>query len=86
LLQSVLPLVRDPAAPLPDVITAVRDMGGHGYVLGAEALIALLHDKRESLRSEAVWALESISGQVLGEDLAKWEAWWVSLPDEAQPA
>jgi WD40 repeat protein len=86
LLENVLPLVRDPAAPLPDVITAVRDMGGHGYVLGADALIAVLHGGREGLRSEAVWALESISGQVLGEDPAKWEAWWNSLPDEVVPA
>jgi hypothetical protein len=56
------------------------------HLCRAKRWASLLFGNRKGLRSEAAWALESISGQVLGEDPAKWEGWWNGMPDEAQPA
>jgi hypothetical protein len=66
--NRILPLVRDDLEPLPERIAAVRDMGRAGFVSGADALIDLVAAGNPSLRREAVWALEAISGEPLGDN------------------
>ena len=39
-------------------------------------LIAILKDKNETVCSNALYALCSITGQDFGLDAAKWQEWW----------
>lgn len=64
-------------------VAAIRELGEHGYLLGADALIALLHGDNDEIRAEAVWALECISGKVLGSSAAAWEKWFEGVAKEA---
>lgn len=41
-----------------------------------DRLTALLHGADDEVCAEAVWALECISGRVLGVSPAAWERWW----------
>jgi len=59
-------------------------MGMEGYTLGADSLIGLLRIGSEIPRGDLVWALESISGLVLGEDPEAWAKWWESVPEQAR--
>jgi hypothetical protein len=40
----------------------------------------LLSDPKLELRREAAEALERLSGQTWGDDLARWQDWWQSIP------
>jgi hypothetical protein len=84
LLQEIIPFVRDRRQSLQDRITAVRDMGQQGYLLGCDTLIEQLGEG-DDLRREAAWALEAISGRTLGDDSRRWRQWWDELPAVAQP-
>jgi hypothetical protein len=56
-------------------VAAIRVLGEHGYLLGADRLVDLLRGDDDDIRAEAVWALECISGQVHGSSPANWEGW-----------
>jgi WD40 repeat protein len=73
----MLPLIVDSNAPLSDRALAIRHLGLDGYELGIDALIGLLQDRQAArLRPDVVWALESISGRLLGDEVAAWQQWW----------
>src|SRR5262249_14307479 len=80
LLKRVLPVVRDRRARRGDRILAIRELGGAGYLLGADALIELLREDGDIPKEEIVWSLEMISGRVWGDDSDRWQAWWDDLP------
>jgi len=85
LLNYIIPLILDAEAPTQERIQAIRDMGNAGYLLGADALIELLQDPEQRIRTVSLWALENISGLALGEDVSQWSNWWNNLPADAQP-
>jgi hypothetical protein len=62
-----------------DRVAAIRELGEQGYLLGADRLIGVLREDNEDLCAEAVWALECISGRVLGSSPSVWEQWWEGL-------
>ena len=82
LMNRVIPIVEDEGANMLERIQAVREMGRVGYALGADALIDQL-GKNQIPSKEIVWALESISGLALGNDLGKWTGWFNQLPIDA---
>jgi hypothetical protein len=83
LLNRLIPLIENRQANRDDRILAIRRMGSHGYVLGADALIDLLRDRDDAIpREEVTWALEAISGKAYGDDLDRWTAWWHTIPTE----
>jgi hypothetical protein len=80
--NRLIPLIEDREANLEDRILAIRRMGSHGYVLGADAMIGLLGHDDAVPREELIWALEAISGMTYGDDPDRWAAWWYTLPTE----
>ncbi len=86
LMNRLIPLIEDRQAKREDRILAIRNLGSQGYVLGADALVALLQGDDAIPREEVVWALEAISGQVYGEDQDRWADWWGHLPAEIREA
>jgi hypothetical protein len=80
--ERVLPIVRDSSMPVETRVRAIREMGKAGFLLGANELVALLELDDGALRPEAVWALESISGKALGENLEDWERWWEGVASD----
>lgn len=72
------PIAKVAAADTPrgERAAAIRELGQYGYLLGADALVDLLERQDENLRAEAIWALECISGEVLGTSAAAWQEWW----------
>jgi hypothetical protein len=79
--ETVIPLVQDRDADHLDRVQAIREMGRAGYVLGADALIAVLAEHDEVPAEEVVWSLESISGVALGHDVNRWKGWFYHLPE-----
>ena len=49
-------------------------------VAGARVLIEALSDPKIELRREAAESLEFVSGELWGDNLPQWQAWWQSLP------
>jgi hypothetical protein len=83
LLGRVIPIVLDREAEPLDRIQAIRDLGRTGYVLGADALVDVLENDAQIPHEEAVWSLEAISGQALGNASRRWaDEWLASLPEE----
>jgi hypothetical protein len=82
LFKRVIPLIENRHGRHEDRILAIRNMGIHGYVVGADALIGLLRSDDAIPVEEVVWALEAISGMTYGENRDYWAAWWSSLPVE----
>jgi hypothetical protein len=82
LLNRLISLIENHKANREDRILAIRRMGSHAYVLGADALIGLMGNDDAIPSEEIVWALESISGMVYGDDPDRWRAWWNTLPTE----
>ena len=85
IVHKLVPVIRDPDAPLEERRKLIRRLGSGGYVTGADALIDLLRPVDEisncaarplELRQPAIDALEFISGQTFGDDPARWDAWW----------
>ncbi|HEV3237275.1 MAG TPA: armadillo/beta-catenin-like repeat-containing protein [Gemmataceae bacterium] len=85
LLNYIIPLILDADAPIQERIQAIRDMGNAGYLLGADALIELLHDPELRIRTVSLWALQNISGLALGDNVSQWSSWWDNLPADVQP-
>ncbi len=82
LIQRVLPVIRDRQAKRGDRIASIRYWAGEGFVLGADALIDLLHDPGDIPKEDVVWALGMVSGLSWGDDADRWQAWWNDLPLE----
>jgi hypothetical protein len=80
LLTRVIPLIENRQAKREDRILAIRHVGIEGHVLGADALISLLHSDATIPTEEVVWALEAISGMTYGEDQDRWTDWGKNLP------
>ncbi|HVW35892.1 MAG TPA: hypothetical protein VHB99_01265 [Pirellulales bacterium] len=74
--------IENEQAPLIERLRAIRRLGREGFVVGIDALIGVLRQGPDELAAEAVWALEAISAQPLGADVAAWEAWRANLPAE----
>lgn len=74
--------IENEQAPQIERLRAIRRLGREGFVVGVNALIDILRRGPEDLTVEAVWALEAISAQPLGADVAAWEAWRANLPAE----
>lgn len=74
--------IASPETSPSERVIAIRELGEHGYLLGADRLIDLLHGANEEIRAEAVWALECISGKVLGWSATSWQAWWQSVSEQ----
>ena len=74
--------IKNEQSPLVERLRAIRRLGREGFVVGADALIDVLRRGPAELAAEATWALEAISGQPLGADVARWEAWRAGLPCE----
>jgi hypothetical protein len=62
----------------------VQNIGLCGYVAAAEVLVAEVQDADSMLRREAIAALESLSGELYGDDPTRWQAWWESVPPEVK--
>jgi hypothetical protein len=45
-------------------------------------LIAALKDKDSRVRESAAFALEGITGTLLGNDQVRWEKWWEQNKDK----
>ena len=41
-----------------------------------DALVATLSDRSNDVKNKAEWALEQITGQILGHEPGKWQEWW----------
>ena len=80
---ELVPVLIDREAEAPDRRLAIRSMSRTGYPWRADALIAVLGDPDESLRTEARRALENMAGELLGPDPAAWRDWLCGLPDGA---
>lgn len=74
--------IENEQAPLIERLRAIRRLGREGFIVGVDALIGVLRRGPEDLTDDAVWALEAISAQPLGADVAAWEAWRANLPAE----
>src|SRR5262249_20765111 len=81
--HRLLSLLEDQHAPAENRIRAARALGEFGFAYGADRLIEALVRGDETLRDDAVWSLEMISGFCHGEDVASWRAWWDELPAKA---
>jgi hypothetical protein len=78
ILERLVPAVSDRSKKASDRIQAMRTLGSAGYVLGADALIAVLHEGDGRFTATAAWALESISGLAWGRSADHWEEWWTA--------
>jgi hypothetical protein len=77
--QELIPLVRDSQSLPKDRLLAIRALRSGGYLLGADALIALLDPTTEPLlREAALAALRSITG-LAHDDAEAWQSWWRSV-------
>jgi hypothetical protein len=83
LIERVIPLVNNHERDPMERIGAIREMGKAGYLLGVDALIEVLANDDKIPDQEVVWSLEAISGLALGDDIAKWRAWFNQLPVDA---
>ena len=52
---------------------AVRQLAAKGAI---DSLIPWLGDENEQVRAESRSALEGLTGQRFGNDVAQWQAWW----------
>lgn len=80
LLNGPVATIKHQEASADDRACAIRLLGSEGFTIGAEALIDIVRRGPSDLAAEAVWALESISGQPFGADADRWVTWRASLP------
>jgi hypothetical protein len=78
-----LPTLANRQLPVKQREQMLRQLGAF-YVAGAPALIESLTDPKIELRHEAAQSLELLSGETWGDDLARWQAWWQSIPASAR--
>jgi hypothetical protein len=83
LINHVLPVIRDRAAPPKDRIDAIREWRTAGFVLGADTLIGVLRNPGDIPKAEVVWALRMVSGMAWEDDPGRWQAWRDGLPASA---
>ncbi len=84
--EQLLPLIADESAPLAERAEAVRRVGGGAYRAGAYVLIDLLRPgAAHPLHDDAVWALERVSGETHGDDVAAWQEWWERSVHQQEP-
>ncbi len=76
LIERVLPVIRDRAAPIRDRILAIRDWGRASVPLGADTLIGLVREPGDLPKDELVWSLCRASGLPWDNDLQRWQIWW----------
>ena len=86
LINRVLPVIQDQSANRDDRIQALRDWRRSGFVLGADALIALLRAPGDVPKDELIAALCLASGMAWGDDPDRWQTWWEDLPPRARGA
>jgi WD40 repeat protein len=88
--DRMLPLIVNRQASLEQRAIAIRRLGSAGFERGIDSLIDVLNDADAApLHPDAVWALESISGQNHGNDPTTWQRWWAerrSQIDDQRPA
>jgi hypothetical protein len=70
---SLIGLLKDPNVLIR--MRAARTLGQTKDPRALQALVAALSDDNAYSRSDAVWALERITGKDFGDDRAAWEAW-----------
>ncbi len=80
IVNRLMPVIRDTTASRRTRIEALRDWRRHGYILGADLVIALLRDPGGIPKAEIAWALAMVSGRTLGDDPDRWQAWWDETP------
>jgi HEAT repeat protein len=68
------------------VYLAAEAMGRIGRIESADALVSLLDAKEHDTREMAVWALEKVSGQRLGQDPQAWRSWLSSRDGQQEGA
>lgn len=61
---------------------AANSLGKIGDIRAVEPLIAALKDKNYDVRTAAVKALKSITGQYFGQFQEIWERWWKENKDK----
>ncbi len=69
-------LAQDRSAAAATRLAAVNVLGKMPHKPAAGALIELLALESESLRQEAIAALEELTGRSFGSNLGQWQAWW----------
>lgn len=79
LTDVAVPVIENSARPLKLRQRMIRQLGTFN-VAGAKVLMGVLDDPKIELRREAIDALERMSGEAWGDDAARWQAWWNSLP------
>ncbi|GMV38361.1 MAG: hypothetical protein AMXMBFR64_00770 [Myxococcales bacterium] len=57
------------------VVLTAEAMGRIGHPDAADALVSLLDSREKGTREIAVWALEQVTGELLGQDAAAWRRW-----------
>jgi len=70
---SLIGLLKDPNVTIR--MRAAQTLGQTKDPRALQALVAALADDNSYSRSDAVWALERITGKDFGDDRAAWEAW-----------
>ncbi len=81
---KLAPLVRDRKGSFSDRVIAIRVLGVHGFLLGAETLIDVLAVEEDiDLCREAHTALRMISGKSFGPEPEPWRAWWAEVAVES---
>ncbi len=73
-----LPMLANEELPIAMRQRMVRQLGAF-HVVAAPVLMELLGHPKIELRREAAQALELLSGEPWGDDMARWQAWWQSV-------
>lgn len=74
--EPLLDSLKEPRSRYRSLV--VKTLGEIGDKRAVEVLIALLREDDRSIRTEAVGALEKMTGEKLGDDPAKWDEWWAA--------
>jgi len=78
--EFVSQIVNGEASP-EDRKFAISKLSGSGYPWRADVLIRILDGPDQELRDDALFALESLAGEVRGPRARDWTEWLNSLPD-----
>jgi HEAT repeat protein len=76
-------LVEDADADLPVRQAVLGALGRSGRRETVAVLIDQLSSENDALRRSAIEALTELSGQTLGDDLARWLTWWERHKDDS---
>jgi HEAT repeat protein len=81
LLERLESLADDPRADIEVRYAALWTIGQTGTKAAAAILVKHLTKGPEDLRTAAVEILEQLTGEPLGNDVARWQAWWQRRQD-----